>query len=97
MRVGGTSLRLFPTMSSLTKPFTKVFSLWTMNVWPTNSGVIVQARAQVLIGSRFDSVFWRWTFLNTLGSTNGPLRSDRLIGLLPPPHDELRGELAPLP
>ena len=41
----------WPTMSSVTNTFKCVLPLWTMNVWPTNSGMIVQARAQVVIGS----------------------------------------------
>src|SRR5438067_10881300 len=51
-----------------------------MNVSPTNSGTIVQARAHVLIGS-FDPICCAaCTFLNTLKSTNGPFLLERLIG-----------------
>ena len=43
-------------MSSVTNTFKCVLPLWTMNVWPTNSGTIVQARAQVLIGSLIPAI-----------------------------------------
>ncbi len=39
-------------MSSVTNTFTCCLPLWTMNVSPMNSGTIVHARDQVLIGSR---------------------------------------------
>ena len=51
MRVGANSPSLWPTMSSVMLTFRCVRPLWTMKVWPTNSGVTVQARAQVLIAS----------------------------------------------
>src|SRR5688572_26394125 len=50
-----------------------------MNVKPTNSGTIVQARAHVLIGSLEPICCAAWTFLNTLKSTNGPFLLDRLM------------------
>ena len=37
-------------MSSCTNTFRNLLPLWTSNVWPTNSGMIVHARAQVLMG-----------------------------------------------
>ena len=40
-----------------------------MNVRPTNSGTIVQARDHVLIGSRLPLASCASTFSNTLGST----------------------------
>src|SRR6186713_3254268 len=50
-----------------------------MNVRPTNSGTIVQARAHVLIGSLEPVCCAAWTFLKTLKSTNGPFLLERLI------------------
>src|SRR5258708_5816625 len=50
-----------------------------MNVRPTNSGTIVQARAHVLIGSFEPICCAACTFLNTLKSTNGPFLLERLI------------------
>ena len=50
-----------------------------MNVRPTNSGTIVQARAQVLIGSFEPLCPCACTFLNSLKSTNGPFLVDLLI------------------
>ncbi len=43
-------------MSSVTNTFKCILPLWTMNVWPTNSGMIVQARAQVVIGSLMPAI-----------------------------------------
>src|SRR5690606_3606831 len=51
VRVGANSPSLCPTMSSETLTFTCCRPLWTMKVTPTNSGTIVQRRAQVVIGS----------------------------------------------
>ena len=48
-----------------------------MNVCPTNSGTIVQARAQVLIGSLVPAVSCCSTLPNSLALTNGPFFSDR--------------------
>src|SRR5262245_2748276 len=50
-----------------------------MNVRPTNSGTIVQARAHVLIGSFEPVCCEAWTFLKTLKSTNGPFLLERLM------------------
>ena len=41
---------LWPTMSSVTKTSVKLRPLWTWNVWPTNSGTMVQDRAHVRMG-----------------------------------------------
>src|SRR5258705_393195 len=48
-----------------------------MNVWPMNSGTIVQSRAQVLIGSRLLPRFS--TFASRRSLTYGPLRMERPI------------------
>ena len=47
-----------------------------MNVCPTNSGTIVHARAQVLIGSFVPMSFCFSTLANNLGLTKGPFFSD---------------------
>ncbi len=49
-RVGENSPSLCPTMFSVTKTELKILPLWTRNVWPTKSGVIVERRDHVLIG-----------------------------------------------
>ena len=64
-------------MSSVTNTFMCVLPLWTMNVWPTNSGMIVQARAQVVIGSLMPDSFCRSTLPNSFASTYGPFLSER--------------------
>src|SRR5688500_18681882 len=50
VRVGENSPSLCPTMSSCTNTFRNLFPLCTSNVCPTNSGMMVHARAQVLMG-----------------------------------------------
>src|SRR5688572_16528709 len=50
IRVGENSPSLCPTMSSCTNTRRNLLPLWTSNVCPTNSGMIVQARAHVRIG-----------------------------------------------
>ena len=52
VRVGANSPSLCPTMSSVTYSLMKFLPLWIAKFLPMNSGTIVQARAQVLIGSR---------------------------------------------
>ena len=46
-------------MSSVTNTFRWVLPLWTMKVWPMKSGTTVQARAQVVTGSRAHSRYPR--------------------------------------
>src|SRR3954453_21422611 len=70
-------------MSSVMNTFKWVLPLWTMNVWPTNSGTIVQARAHVLMGSFRPVLIIRSTLTKSLGSTNGPFLSERDIGRVP--------------
>src|ERR1700689_5530847 len=48
-----------------------------MKVKPTNSGTMVQARAQVLIGSLIPALVSRSTLANNFGVTKGPFFSDR--------------------
>ena len=50
VRVSENSPSLWPTMFSVTNTGLKILPLWTLNVRPTNSGVIVERRDQVLIG-----------------------------------------------
>ena len=56
-------------MSSVTNTFTCGFPLWTMKVKPTKSGVMVQERAQVVIGLFLPDASWASTFSCTLRST----------------------------
>src|SRR5690242_12977121 len=51
VRVGANSPSLWPTISSVTYTLRWVRPLWTRNVKPMNSGVMVDRRDQVLIGS----------------------------------------------
>src|SRR5512132_3032764 len=66
-------------MSSCTNTRRNLFPLWTSNVWPTNSGMIVHARAQVLMTclARFSLSFM--TFANNFSLTKGPFFELRLI------------------
>src|SRR5690348_6631955 len=70
-------------MSSVTKTLVCCLPLWTRKVCPTNSGTIVQARFQVLIGSRFMPI--PSTLENSFGSTYGPFLVERLIAKPPRP------------
>src|SRR5215218_1566021 len=52
---------------------------------PTNSGTIVQARAQVLIGSRLPVLSARYTFSSSRSSTYGPFFNERpMVPVLDP-------------
>src|SRR2546429_4205176 len=58
-------------------PYTTLFrSLCTENVCPTNSGVIVQARAQVLMGFFSPVELSFWTFSSSFALTKGPFLVD---------------------
>src|SRR6266404_4473608 len=65
-------------MFSVTNTGTCTLPLCTAMVRPTNSGAIVEARAQVLITER-SSAPRAATFLASLGSIYGPFLSERLI------------------
>src|SRR5262245_5204432 len=80
MRVWLNSPSLWPTMSSVTNTSRNARPLWTWKVWPTNSGTMVHARAQVLIGCRRLVVLSRSTFRYRLSTTFGPFFSERDIG-----------------
>src|SRR6266550_1916921 len=80
-----------------------LFPLWTASVWPTNSGEIVERRAQVLSTRRSFTLFSPSSFFKSFTSTNGPFLTERLIALslpwplallLPTADDVLVGELA---
>src|SRR5215213_4252704 len=76
IRVGENSPSLCPTMFSVTKTEVKILPLWTRNVWPTKSGVIVDRRDQVLIGFLLPESFILSIFSIRCNSTNGPFLSD---------------------
>src|ERR1041385_4834170 len=56
-----------------------LFPLCTANVWPTNSGVIIDLRDQVLIACFLPPVFIATIFFSRCGSTKGPFFSERAI------------------
>src|SRR4051794_1547297 len=66
-------------MSSCTNTFRNLLPLWTSNVWPTNSGVIVHARAHVRIGCLARRSFSVVTLRNSFSSTYGPFFALLLI------------------
>ena len=68
-------------MSSVTYSLMKFRPLWMAKFLPTNSGTIVQARAQVLIGSRLPVLSARYTFSSSRSSTYGPFFSERPMSL----------------
>jgi len=63
-------------MFSVTKMELKILPLWTKNVCPTKSGVIIERRDQVLIGFFALPLFILSIFSSSFGSTNGPFLSD---------------------
>src|SRR5690606_29903529 len=78
LRVGLNSPSLWPTIFSVIRTGTCILPLWTAIVRPTISGLIVLARAQVLITVRSFGPSAA-TLRASLKSTNGPFLSDRLI------------------
>src|SRR5689334_19263086 len=80
VRVGLNSPSLCPTMSSCTNTRRNLFPLWTSNVWPTNSGMIVHARDHVRIGCLDRFWFRTCTLRYSFSSTNGPFFALRLMG-----------------
>src|SRR5882762_3780337 len=79
MRVGENSPSLCPTMSSCTNTRMNLLPLCTSNVCPTNSGMIVQARAQVFMGCLARFSFSLETLRNSFSLTNGPFFALLLI------------------
>src|SRR3954471_5504313 len=70
-------------MSSCTNTRRNLLPLCTSNVCPTNSGMIVHARAQVLMGCLARFSFSFETFLKSFSLTNGPFLALLLIIQLP--------------
>lgn len=66
-------------MFSETNTDTCSLPLWTAKVSPTMSGMIMEARAQVLMGVREPCDLARFTFLWSFGSTNGPFLTDLVM------------------
>src|SRR5580692_8149864 len=79
IRVGENSPSLCPTMFSVTKTELKIFPLWTRNVCPTNSGVIIERRDHVLMAFLMLDTFILSIFSNRCPSTNGPFFRERPI------------------
>src|SRR6185436_2289663 len=67
------------TMFSVTNTGLNTLPLWTLNVRPTNSGVIIDRRDQVLIGT-FEPLALALSILSIkCWSTNGPFLIERPI------------------
>src|SRR5438874_3141278 len=69
-------------MSSWMNTRMNLLPLCTSNVCPTNSGMIVHARAQVLMGCLARFSFSFETFLKSFSSTNGPFLALLLISVV---------------
>src|ERR1700744_110344 len=69
-------------MFSVTNTGLKTLPLCTVNVRPTNSGVMVERRDQVLIGVFWLVLFAFWIFSSRCSSTNGPFLIERPINYL---------------
>src|SRR6478672_9337910 len=63
----------------------KLRPLWIAKFLPMNSGTIVQARAQVLIGSRLPVLSARYTFSSSRSTTYGPFFNERPMCQVPDP------------
>lgn len=79
LRVGENSPSLWPTMFSVTNTGTKVLPLCTAMVSPTMSGMIIDARDQVLITDFLFDSFDFCTFSSNLWKTYGPFLIDLAI------------------
>src|SRR5262249_51109282 len=77
VRVGENSPSLWPTMFSLMKTGMNLRPLWTANVWPIMSGMIVERRDQVFVTLRSPAVFIAFTFFKRCSSTKGPFLTER--------------------
>src|SRR5882672_2412191 len=69
-------------MFSVTNTGLNTFPLWTVNVSPTKSGVIIERRDQVLIGVLDLASFAFWILSSRWKSTNGPFLIERPIDQL---------------
>src|SRR6185437_6021025 len=78
-RVGANSPNFMPTMSSLTSTGTCFWPLWTPKVRPTNWGMMVERRDQVLITSLRPEFCSASAFFRRYPSTNGPFQTERVI------------------
>src|SRR5262249_8591127 len=81
VRVGANSPSLCPTLSSVTYSLMNVLPLWMVKFLPMNSGTIVHARAQVLIGSRLPVWSALYTRSSNRSTTYGPFFSERPMSL----------------
>src|ERR1700741_48457 len=79
-RGGADSPNFIPTMSSETSTGTCFWPLCTPNVRPTNCGMMVERRDQVLITSLRPEDAAASAFLSRYPSTNGPFQTERVIG-----------------
>src|SRR5580765_6559255 len=78
-------------MFSLTNTGMNLRPLWTANVCPIMSGMIVERRDQVFVTLRSPDVFIASTFLRRCWSMKGPFLTERAMcspRLLLPPHDD---------
>src|SRR5262245_24084620 len=66
-------------MFSVTNTGLKTLPLWTLNVRPTNSGVIMERRDHVLMGDLDLVSLAFWIFSSRWNSTNGPFLIERPI------------------
>src|SRR4030042_6762786 len=81
VRVGENSPNLCPTISSVTKIGINFFPLWTANVNPTISGMMVDRLDQVLITFPSFDLRAPSTFFIKWASTKGPFLIDLAINL----------------
>src|SRR6266581_7139278 len=79
VRVRENSPSRWPTMFSVTNTGLNILPLWTLNVRPTKSGVIIERRDQVLIGVLDLVSLAFWIFSSKWPSTNGPFLIERPI------------------
>src|SRR5688572_24156875 len=66
-------------MFSVTYTGMNLFPLCTAIVWPTKSGVIMEARDHVFTTRLSPFWFISWTRARSLSSTNGPFFSERAM------------------
>ena len=79
VRVGANSPKRCPTIFSVMYTGMNLFPLCTATVWPTKSGEITDALAQVLTTDFLLVSFIANTFLSNLKSIKGPFFNERII------------------